>query len=430
MRLLPELPWLVKILASLGVILLANRILKRLTLSMAIGTLLLTLFAGHSTAGIISITYNRLFNLTHLNFILVIAQIYWLSQQMAATGLMGDLVSLILGRLSSRGSISVLPTVMGILPMPGGALFSAPLVDNCDPEKKVKPELKSAINFWFRHIWEFWSPMFPGPLLAMEIAGLSTLEYFVIGFPLCLIAVAAGYHFLLREIPASSKNNGSSTSAFYRRFFSLITPIMIVVGAYILYQLLPANLRWNNNYFPITLGVIGASLWLQRVRPLPADKWRQVFFQKKIITFALQMSMIRVYGAFIEANLPDGTPLVAKLSAELASYGIPVVIMVALIPFISALAIGLGAGYVGASFPIVISLLGVNPGFSTLLPTLVLAQGFGMIGMLLSPVHVCLLVSNEYFGTKLGSTLAKLVKPALVVLGGAILFYFVYSLLL
>jgi integral membrane protein (TIGR00529 family) len=429
MQLLPELPWIVKILGSLGIILLANRLLKRLTLSMAIGTWLLALFAGHSTAEIISITSNRLFNVKHINFILVIAQVCWLSQQMAATGLMADLVNLIQGRLTPRGSISVLPTVMGLLPMPGGALFSAPLVDNCDQEKKVKPELKSAINFWFRHIWEFWSSMFPGPLLAMEIAGLSTLEYFVVGFPLCLIAVAAGYFFLLREIPASGRVTGSTEPAFFRRFFSLITPISIVVGAYILYQFIPAGLRWDNNYFPISLGIIGASLWLQHARTLPAVKWRQVIFQKKIITLTMQMSMIRVYGAFIEAKLPDGTPLVAKFSAELASYGIPVMIMVMLIPFISGLATGIGAGYVGASFPIVLRLLGVNPGFSAILSTLVLAQGFGMAGMLLSPVHVCLLVSNEYFGTKLGPTLSKLIKPAMIVIGSAILFHFVYPFL-
>lgn len=429
MQLLPELPWLVKLLSSLAFILLSNRLLKSLSLAMAIGTLLLALFAGHSATGILSITCNRLFSISHLNFILVIAQLHWLSQQMAATGLMSDLVDLIQGRLTPRSSISVLPTVMGIISMPGGALFSAPLVESCDPEKKIKPELKSAINFWFRHTWEFWSPIFPGPLLAMEIAGLSTLEFFVVGFPLSLLALAAGYWFLLREIPASGGNSGKAEPAFFRRFFYLITPILIVVGAYLLYQFLPAGLRWDNNYFPITLGAIGASLWLQHVRPLPAEQWRRIFFQKKIFTLALQMSMIRVYGTFIEANLPDGTPLVAKLSAELASYGIPIILMVMLVPFISGLATGLSVGYVGASFPIVLSLLGVNPDYSSFLATLVLAQGSGMAGMLLSPVHVCLLVSNEYFGAKLGPSLAKQVKPVLVVLAGAILFYFAYPLL-
>ncbi|NLC54171.1 MAG: hypothetical protein GX770_09450, partial [Firmicutes bacterium] len=55
MQLFPELPWLIKILASLGVILLTNRLLKSLSLAMASGALLIALFAGHSPAEMIAI---------------------------------------------------------------------------------------------------------------------------------------------------------------------------------------------------------------------------------------------------------------------------------------------------------------------------------------------------------------------------------------
>jgi hypothetical protein len=138
--------------------------------------------------------------------------------------------------------------------------------------------------------------------------------------------------------------------------------------------------------------------------------------------------MIRVYGAFIQAKLPDGSTLVASFSTELTSYGIPIVLMVMLIPFVSALATGLALGYVGASFPIIISLLGPSPSLGTLLANLVLAQGFGMIGVMLSPVHVCHLVSNEYFETELSHTMRLLLTPSALVLLGSILLYLLYSL--
>ena len=429
MQLFPELPWIAKILGSLGIILLANSLLKRLALAMAIGSLVLALFAGHSPGAILAITCHQLFNAKHLTFLLVIALVYWLSHQMSATGLMEDLVNLIQGRLSARGSFLVLPLVIGLLPIPGGALFSAPLVDNCDQEKRFKPEFKSAVNYWFRHPWEYCSPMFPGPLLAMEIAALSTLQFLWVGLPLALISIIAGYYFLLRQVPADGRSDGLSQPGFFRRFLFLIAPIMIVIGAYTLYQLLPAAIRWDNNYFPISLGIIGAILWLQHFRPLLASKWREIFFQKKIITLALQMSMIRVYGAFIEAKLPDGTLLVAKFSAELASYGIPAVLMVMLIPFVSALSTGLAVGYIGASFPIVISLLGPSPSFGAVLSAVVLAQGFGMIGLMLSPVHVCLLVSNEYFETRLTPSLAQLLKPSALVLISTYLLHLLYIMI-
>jgi hypothetical protein len=94
-----------------------------------------------------------------------------------------------------------------------------------------------------------------------------------------------------------------------------------------------------------------------------------------------------------------------------------------LIPFVSALATGLAVGYIGASFPIVLSLLGAEPSYGSLLAAMVLAQGFGMTGLMLSPVHVCLLVSNEYFETGLTPTLTKLIKPSVLVLIGTVLFY-------
>ncbi|HBL35607.1 MAG TPA: hypothetical protein DDZ55_02235 [Firmicutes bacterium] len=103
-------------------------------------------------------------------------------------------------------------------------------------------------------------------------------------------------------------------------------------------------------------------------------------------------------------------------------------LMVMLIPFVSALATGLAVGYIGASFPIIISLLGPSPSFAALLANLVLAQGFGMIGVMLSPVHVCHLVSNEYFETELSHSTRLLLAPSALVLLGSILLYLLYSL--
>lgn len=429
MQLFPELPWMIKILASLAIILLTNRLLKSLSLAMASGALLIALFAGLSPAEMLTIASRPLLTFKHLTFVLVIALIYWLSTQMSETGLMRELVALIQSRLSARGAISALPAVIGLLPIPGGAFFSAPLVDTCDTEKNIDPDLKSAINYWFRHPWEFWSPLFPGPLLAMEIAGLSMLEFLWVGLPLSLVAAGAGYLFLLRRIPASRRSAKQGQPGFFRRLLFLLAPILIVIGTYVVYQMIPAPIRGNNNYLPIGLGIIGAILWLQHFRPLSATQWRKIFLQKKYLVLAVQMSMIQVYGALIGANLPDGTPLVAHFSNELASFGIPIVVMIMLIPFVSALATGLAVGYIGASFPLVISLLGAEPSFGTLLATMVLAQGAGMTGLMLSPVHVCLLVSNEYFATGLTPTLTKLVKPCFLVLTGTVLFYLLTSVL-
>ena len=54
-----------------------------------------------------------------------------------------------------------------------------------------------------------------------------------------------------------------------------------------------------------------------------------------------------------------------------------------------------------------------------------LAYTFGYIGMMVSPVHLCLLVTKDYFKAGLLRSYRYLVKPALTVLVAALLLFFI-----
>ena len=54
----------------------------------------------------------------------------------------------------SRITMAMLPAIMGLMPIMGGAYLSAPLVDQSSAKLNLKNEHKAFINFWFRHIWE------------------------------------------------------------------------------------------------------------------------------------------------------------------------------------------------------------------------------------------------------------------------------------
>ncbi len=125
---------------------------------------------------------------------------------------------------------------------------------------------------------------------------------------------------------------------------------------------------------------------------------------------------VRVYGAFIEADLPGGTALVSRMHAELEGWGVPLLPVLMILPFLSGLSTGLSIGFVGASFPIVMALIGEDPSTGTYLSTIVLAFGFGYIGMLISPVHVCLVVTSEHFETHLLRNMMALVRPGAAML--------------
>jgi len=92
------------------------------------------------------------------------------------------------------------------------------------------------------------------------------------------------------------------------------------------------------------------------------------------------------------------------------------VALMMVIPFISGLVTGVAFGFVGASFPIIFALLGADPPAATAVAATVLSYSFGYIGMMLSPLHVCYVVTCEYFGTSLFAVYPRLIGPAATVL--------------
>jgi len=329
-------------------------------------------------------------------------------------------VAVLRARLSRRGAIAMLPAVIGFLPMPGGALFSAPLVDRCDPDGSVAPLLKTQINYWFRHIWEYWWPLYPGILLAMKITKLEIWQFMLLGIPLTIASFSAGYFFLLRRLSPERADSGAEEPHASPLLIAL--PIVVVVAVYALVRAGYAGLAQVvsglpplHNFTPMIAGTLCAMLVQQRLRPLPAATWKKIVLSSKTLSLVIIVLLLHVYGGFINEKLPGGVPLMEVMRGDLARWGIPLLAVMMLIPFISGLTFGVAFGFVGASLPIVVSLLGPNPSVGALLATTVLAYGCGYLGMMLSPVHVCIIVTNEHFGTSLYRSLGGLVRPAAAV---------------
>ena len=209
-----------------------------------------------------------------------------------------------------------------------------------------------------------------------------------------------------------------------------MAPILVVVVVFALLQLLFPGLRRLSRYVPMAAGLVLALAVLQWQRRLPLSAWVQAVFSWRALQITLLVVVVRVYGAVIEAPLPDGVFPVALLRSELALFGIPDALLIAFLPFIAGFTMGSTVGYVGATFPLALSLLGPSPSLGRLAATTVLAYGFGFMGELLSPVHICLVVTAEYFKIRLLRSLSSLIAPALLVLAGVTLWQFALRWLL
>jgi integral membrane protein (TIGR00529 family) len=406
------LPVSISIPLSLFIIIILSRFFKHLHIPILAGCATISILCSLDLSANEKVLMKNLTSENNIFLIIVMVLIITLSGQMSATGFMKKLVDLIKDKVSQRTALAILPAIIGLLPMPGGALFSAPLVDDCD-RNNIYPLLKTKINFWFRHIWEYWWPLYPGVLLAIDISGIDTIVFIMFLFPLSIFSVVVGIITLLKKVPViqAEELKSSNSDNNILELFTLTAPVLIIITIYACIRFLLPALSEYNKYLPMLIGICVAMLYLQIVSPLNIKIWKSLLCSKRLWTLALLVFIVRLYGGFLETKLANGDLLIATMRNELTAISIPTWAVIIILPFICGISTGLAIGFVGASFPIVFMLIGDNPPPNVLISTAVIAYGFGYLGMLLSPVHVCLVVSNQHFKTSLYSSIKKLLIP-------------------
>ncbi len=92
---------------------------------------------------------------------------------------------------------------------------------------------------------------------------------------------------------------------------------------------------------------------------------------------------------------------VSAVSREMIGWHIPLIPITILLPFLVGGVVGITIGFVGTTFPILISLIHTLDQGHLMLPYMMLAMTGGFMGVLFSPLHLCFLLSNTYFKTTL-----------------------------
>ncbi|RLG55072.1 MAG: hypothetical protein DRN99_03780, partial [Thermoproteota archaeon] len=93
---------------------------------------------------------------------------------------------------SGRAVLFAVAAVFGLLPMPGGALLSAPLVDEEGKRMGMSKEDIALANIWFRHVVFLVFPLTPSFLLAHTIAEVSIYHIAAFQTPVFILSSAIG----------------------------------------------------------------------------------------------------------------------------------------------------------------------------------------------------------------------------------------------
>ena len=160
-------------------------------------------------------------------------------------------------------------------------------------------------------------------------------------------------------------------------------------------------------------------------RSLPAGTAVRLLFSRKGGELVLLITGITLLSGALQCPSPAGA-LVEVMRDELMALRVPLVVVIALIPFISGVVTGIAMGFVGTSFPLIFALLGQDPSAGAVISTTVLAFGFGYAGMMLSPVHICFVVTCQYFGTTIFKSYRYLLGPVAAIAVAAVVMAALY----
>lgn len=280
------------------------------------------------------------------------------------------------------------PALLGMLPTYGGALFSAPIVDIAGNQVDISPRMKTFINVWFRHVIFFIYPLTPAIIMASGLSGIAIWTIIMYMAPLFIISVALGYVFSMRSIKGFKVDRGKHS---LRDFLVNISPILIVVLLTFLLNI--------PKYLPVLVGIITSAI----IGKACLNDFKHVIFRSGLQNFVLATLGLMT----LSLTIPS-LNVSTSIARILGSLSISKYVITMVFPLIIGFITGSPLTSIGLAIPIVQSMNTLTPASVAVLYT------GATLGYIASPLHLCLVLSSEYYKTKITSTYPYVIPAAII----------------
>ncbi|UCF79727.1 MAG: DUF401 family protein [Candidatus Eiseniibacteriota bacterium] len=386
------------ILLSVALIVVLLRFRFDLGLSLFAGAALIGLCSGMGARQVLATLALSCIELSTLHVLAVIVLIMFLAEVASHHGYLETFTRALQRLISDRRiNMCLIPAFGGLLPMPGGAMWSAPLVASVGDAPGITPEHRTYVNYWFRHVWEYVLPIYPGLVIASAIVMIPIEQIVVTQAPLCGAAIFSGAIVVFVRI-----KNGESTQvrdrAVTRELVGMLSGIWPFAFVIVLVLVFKANL----------LAVIVVTIILIAV--LKKTGLRRLGGLAKKSFSLSTISLVLGVMAFKEVMEVGG--VVRVFPGMLALLGVPDAVVLFLVPMLVGLLTGIAQAFVGVAFPVVLPFVLAS---SSPVSAVAVAYAGGFLGVLLSPVHLCLILTHHYFGAALGRVYQLMLFPTAAV---------------
>jgi len=272
-------------------------------------------------------------------------------------------------------AITIIPAIFGFLPVPGGALMSAPLVLEISNKTSLDQSKAAYINVWFRHLIAPIYPLTQIVILTAALSGFDVVQIALYDLPLALVMYVVGFIPIYKDLRNKSVSMVSEPRSTLLFMLPLIISVFIVV--------LGVNVVLST--------LIGLLTLVLLVRPKASVLTESIFNKDVYMVLITSYAALSVREVLVLSKFPE-------IFVSLFS-GSPSTLLAMSIILVSAVLgfmLGIPTGALAVTIPLIASIVS-----DVRLVSLTLVITY--LGYMISPSHLCLVLTIKFFKTHLSS---------------------------
>jgi integral membrane protein (TIGR00529 family) len=320
-----------------------------------------------------------------------------------------DLVNVLTGSLggyikNSKVIVSILPAVIGLMPVTGGALMSAPMVEDEADKLGLDEPKKTYVNVWFRHVILPIYPISPFLILTASLTETSIIALIARQSLVVIGMIIVGYFVGLRKTKNTKQDDSeqrSNSKASLKELVYSFSPIIVTI-------LLAALLNVD-----IALATLVGLITL-----LTITRTKTVIFLKILKNRALWEVTLAAFGALLLRNATLASGASEILGNTLAGSNLSGIVLLASVPAVLGFILSSPSGAIALSIPILAETVTFIPKTASLLYI------SALLGYLLAPTHLCLAFTAQYFRCPISKSYRYLLPSIIVSMIFALIVYF------
>ena len=322
------------------------------------------------------------------------------------TGLVHALTSNLGGFIkNSKLMVSLLPAVIGLLPVAGGALMSAPMVEAEADKLGLDETKKTYINIWFRHSI---LPVYPISQFIVLTAALTTTSIDALiarQVIVVFVMIAIGYFIGLRKTrtikidkPEAKNNPKANMKGLVYSFLPIIFTVILTAAL-------------NLNIAVATLFGVAIILMITKTK-VPT-------FLKVLKNKALWEVTLAAFGALLLKNVTLVSGASEILGNTLVKANLDPIVLLSVVPAGLGFLLGSPSGAIALSVPILAETVTFIPKTASLLYI------SAYLGYLIAPTHLCLVFTAQYFKAPISRNYKYLLPSTIITIAAALITYLI-----